>query len=214
MKTYDCDQVFDALTRGPFPAGEASDRHVERHLACCHECRALAEALRPAVDLFHEAIEPEECRDLPGYQGRLEPMSAGALRVMAAIEREPRPSSRLVPKGKPVQNAAWWERFAANPWRLSAALALGMSLAMIGWIGWQADNAPLIASVGRYAPTEQGRIALAALPLERECFHHDASSATLSYQCCTKCHGAGAGKTAATTQLLAAVVSSCQACHP
>ena len=55
-----CDQVFDVLTRGPFPTGEPEDDAVERHLRACHECRRLAEALRPAVALLHEAIETDE----------------------------------------------------------------------------------------------------------------------------------------------------------
>jgi len=66
-----CDDVFDVLTRGPFPSGSADDEHVERHLVGCHECRRLATALRPAVELFQEAIDPEESYGLPGYRGRV-----------------------------------------------------------------------------------------------------------------------------------------------
>jgi hypothetical protein len=66
-----CDQVFDVLTRGPFPTGAASDESVEHHLRACHECRQLAEALRPAVALMHEAVSAEQAADLPGYQGSL-----------------------------------------------------------------------------------------------------------------------------------------------
>ena len=66
-----CDQVFDVLTRGPFPTGAASDEGVEQHLRACHECRQLAEALRPAVALMHEAVSAEQAIDLPGYQGSL-----------------------------------------------------------------------------------------------------------------------------------------------
>ena len=62
-----CDQVFDVLTRGPFPTGTACDTPVEAHLRVCPECRRLADALRPALELFQEAISPEESRDLPGY---------------------------------------------------------------------------------------------------------------------------------------------------
>ena len=62
-----CDQVFDILTRGPFPTGTACDTPVEAHLNVCRDCRRLAEALRPALELFQEAIGPEESRDLPGY---------------------------------------------------------------------------------------------------------------------------------------------------
>lgn len=66
-----CDQVFDVLTRGPFPTGDPSDHEVERHLDRCYECARLAEALRPALDLIHESIPTEESRDLPGYWGEL-----------------------------------------------------------------------------------------------------------------------------------------------
>jgi len=66
-----CDQVFDVLTRGPFPTGQPEDEAVERHLWACHECRQLAEALRPAVALLHEAMETDESTALPEYQGAL-----------------------------------------------------------------------------------------------------------------------------------------------
>ena len=50
-----CDDVFEVLTRGPFPTGEHdTDFPVERHLTVCHSCRELAEALRPATELLAE----------------------------------------------------------------------------------------------------------------------------------------------------------------
>ena len=64
-----CDDVFDKLTRGPFPSGAPGDDEVEAHLGHCKECRQLAEALRPAVELFQEAVGPDECYGLPGYHG-------------------------------------------------------------------------------------------------------------------------------------------------
>jgi len=66
-----CDRVFDILTRGPFPSGAPSDDRVERHLSACPACRRLAAALQPAIELFEEAITPEEGRDLPAYWGEL-----------------------------------------------------------------------------------------------------------------------------------------------
>lgn len=48
-----CDDVFDVLTRGPFPTGQhETDMPIERHLTVCHSCRDLAEALRPATDML------------------------------------------------------------------------------------------------------------------------------------------------------------------
>jgi hypothetical protein len=71
----DCDQVFMVLTRGPFPTGEAWDEQVEAHLESCSECWRLAEALRPALEVFQEAVPPAESRELPGYWGDARPAS-------------------------------------------------------------------------------------------------------------------------------------------
>lgn len=72
-----CDQVFDVLTRGPFPTGAPEDAAVERHLRACFECRQLAEALQPAVALLHEAVDAKESLDLPKYQGTLPGQRSG-----------------------------------------------------------------------------------------------------------------------------------------
>jgi hypothetical protein len=69
----DCDQVFMILTRGPFPTGEPWDEQVEGHLETCTECWRLAEALRPALEVFQEAVPPAESRELPGYWGDARP---------------------------------------------------------------------------------------------------------------------------------------------
>jgi len=66
-----CDDVFRILTQGPFPCGDPSDHQVEKHLATCADCRRLAEALQPAIELNEEAVTPEESSDLPAYWGEL-----------------------------------------------------------------------------------------------------------------------------------------------
>ena len=73
----DCDQVFMILTRGPFPTGNPWDEEVESHLEVCADCWQLAEALRPAVEVFQEAVPPAEGRDLPGYWGDARPLALG-----------------------------------------------------------------------------------------------------------------------------------------
>ena len=62
----DCDQVFMILTRGPFPTGEPWDEEVESHLERCADCWRLAEALRPALEIFQEAVPPSEGQRLAG----------------------------------------------------------------------------------------------------------------------------------------------------
>jgi hypothetical protein len=71
----DCDRVFMILTRGPFPTGEPWDEQVEAHLESCSECWRIAEALRPALEVFQEAVPPAESRELPGYWGDARPAS-------------------------------------------------------------------------------------------------------------------------------------------
>jgi hypothetical protein len=65
----DCDQVFDRLTRSPFPSGERDELAVDRHLTQCDSCREIALAMRPAIGLMHEAMDDFE--SLPSYRGRL-----------------------------------------------------------------------------------------------------------------------------------------------
>lgn len=93
----DCDQVFMILTRGPFPTGEAWDEQVESHLESCSECWRLAEALRPALEVFQEAVPPAESRELPGYWGDARPASE----VIAEITNSAT-STALVPGIKRV----------------------------------------------------------------------------------------------------------------
>ena len=86
----DCDHVFVILTRGPFPTGEIWDEEVEAHLETCADCWRLAEALRPALEVFQEAVPPAESRDLPGYWGDARPTGS----VVSALSRS---RARLAP---------------------------------------------------------------------------------------------------------------------
>jgi hypothetical protein len=83
----DCDQVFMILTRGPFPTGEAWDEDVEVHLETCGDCWRLAEALRPALEVFQEAVPPAEGRDLPGYWGDARPSSTAVAQLVSRSTR-------------------------------------------------------------------------------------------------------------------------------
>jgi hypothetical protein len=85
----DCDRVFMILTRGPFPTGDPSDELVEDHLEKCSDCWQLAEALRPALEMFQEAVPPAESRDLPGYWGDARPASAVVASLTQQVTRSP-----------------------------------------------------------------------------------------------------------------------------
>lgn len=123
-----CDQVFDILTRGPFPTGHASDRDVEAHLARCGDCYRLAEALRPAVELFEESIARDLAGDLPGYWGELRPAPARVGAKQIQVVRRAAPALAAL---EPTARSAWrraWDRPAV---RVSTALGLGVVLAVL-----------------------------------------------------------------------------------
>jgi hypothetical protein len=94
----DCDQVFMILTRGPFPTGEDWDEQVESHLEVCSDCWRLAEALRPALEVFQEAVPPSEGRDLPGYWGDARPASAAVAQLVSATKKGTTAASGLPKK--------------------------------------------------------------------------------------------------------------------
>jgi len=94
----DCDQVFMILTRGPFPTGEDWDDEVESHLEICSDCWRLAEALRPALEVFQEAVPPSEGRDLPGYWGDARPASAVVAELVSGSTRTAIAAASLPPK--------------------------------------------------------------------------------------------------------------------
>jgi hypothetical protein len=128
----ECEQVFKILTSGPFPTGEPWDEQVEAHLESCAECWRLAEALRPALEVFQEAVPPAESRDLPGYWGDARPAAdvvsqlannVGRTALAADVRRLSRPVSAY------QRNAAKSE-FSADMLR---ALALAATMMAVGF---------------------------------------------------------------------------------
>ena len=118
-----CDQVFSALTRGPFPTGnDALDERVERHLEDCDSCQRLAAALQPAVELFEESISPDESCRLPAYWGDL--FQQGE--VPRATRTGVLSLRRLMRSSSPLRRTTSWRW--EHAWRVAAALLLGMAL--------------------------------------------------------------------------------------
>lgn len=223
-----CDNVFDVLTRGPFPTGHESDAAVERHLAGCHECRELAEALSPAVQLFHEALAPSEGQELPGYRGVYS--SARVVELPSALRDAMFGDTPAAPLASPGTCARRQDR----PWRLAAALGWGTLVAMLllGAV-WQTPRALFTAvrstsandtRAVKFQPSDSGREWLFALHLPSACLHAPPLSATSSevaagisqakagYDCCLKCHGqSSANRPALDTQ--ATLDRTCHVCH-
>ena len=227
-----CDQVFDILTRGPFPTGTECDAGVEAHLAACPECRRLAEALRPAIELFQEAIGPEESRDLPGYwcavaADRTQPV------VSYAEDREP---PRTPPPAVVHAPASGWSALAM--WRMAAVLALGVTVGSLlhsrvsldGFstvpptTGGAALIPPADESPQRGALTPALRARLAVLPAActrnqpgkgpRYTERGDQMLATADLTrliCCAECHHRSSPAVPRSATSL--VIESCQICH-
>jgi hypothetical protein len=180
-----CDQVFEVLTRGPFPSGDPQDEAVERHLRACHECRRLAEALRPAVALMHEAVSSEEAEQLPEYQGSLPWQRRPGRRMFATAHLAISPNPPAV-----VRNSVPAEKLGQprRPQMVSAIRMIAASLivAALGLLfggsvfspstGTRSEpvvKAELPRGPGRSladgVPSAQGLITLASLKLPTTC---------------------------------------------
>ncbi len=226
-----CDHVFDVLTRGPFPTGASSDASVERHLGCCADCRRLAIALRPAVELFEEAVRPEESRGLPSYWGEVgEPQSAAYDATFATLDddiAQARTSGRAVRSAYrtrgvlPVRALEDCDRLL----RFCGAVAVGVVLAF----GFRSISDPSQRPAGL---ARSGNTATAAFPWqvcsaswitppEQRLQGSSTQAAGVlqltsldaeRHRCCSECHHAGGGATAPGA-MSRGVASSCVACH-
>jgi hypothetical protein len=230
-----CDQVFDVLTRGPFPTGEPGDEAVEYHLQACFECRRLAEALRPAVELMHEAVAADQAIDLPEYQGALperikrcpqdRPLTRGVRQLIAQNDAR-------------LNNVLKYERLV-NVVRLMAASILVAALGILFYgaaispgLVRQAPLRPAGQSpqprLAVAMPDEQGLLTLASLNLHTACLpsshrprsadHAAALFADMTdgsldlLHCCTECHHAGQAEHS-SMRLVARVQQHCHLCH-
>jgi hypothetical protein len=225
-----CDQVFEVLTRGPFPSGSPDDEAVERHLRACHECRQLAEALRPAVALMHEAVAAEQAVDLPEYQGAL-PWTRPQRRQLSVVRLAKAPKRAAAPPAPPVRVERRQPQWLSSGRLIAASLLI----AAIGfWFGGSFSVPTYVTSrtsaqpAAEGVPNAQGLLTLASLKLPSTCMpamyqprsleHAEllaknlASGATEALHCCTECHHASGNQTAAA-HLAAVSQKTCQVCH-
>jgi hypothetical protein len=226
-----CDLVFEILTRGPFPSGEPTDASVELHLTRCHECRQLAEALRPAVELFHEALsEGEDARSLPGYYG-----AAGAEEAPAAILTAAARTSRWGREPQqPAPRLRRWKRIGPLG-QMACGAGLGAALCLLCAFlvtdasspegkasGVKESVATSVAS--RAASADDVRLVLASLKLPLACFvsadaaqdssaDGDPARSAKALLCCTQCHNAREPGRPAVSAVALLQREACGACH-
>jgi len=218
-----CDDVFDVLTRGPFPTGQhETDMPIERHLTVCHSCRELAEALRPATEMLAngQAETTEEDFALPVF---LADDSTPSHRCIT--DQTERPTTDLVA--------------AVRGPLIALALCLMIVLAVLGnWshglnVGGKAPPADSYATTGGNGVPNLSELvpgpnacSLASIDaaVEKQAGGNDllsglANQNFTSAHCCSQCHHAQAEKANAqrTVSLkgpqMLALVSRCQHCH-
>ena len=201
---FTCDEVFDILTREPFPSGCGKDEFVESHLAVCHECRQLAEAFRPAVGLFHESLAVGFDDALPMYRGRLKPIIDALPQVSPSA-----PQSDVASRSE--QQVSWMRHSVGIATCLS--LAAAVIFAMLAAPPRAGDSVPAVATV--HAPHFRDYTMLAALEIPTSCrslLDHADRALAMEYVCCTKCHHA-TSRVASTNLAIRRTSAACAACH-
>lgn len=228
-----CDEVFDILTRGPFPSGRDSDPAVEHHLRCCHDCRQLAEALRPAVELFHECLSAEEVAELPEYHGEVTPLTKPFARRLPHTIDEVQLPPENTPRHDHVRAQRWIMLLQGS---VATALTAAVVLLVLSFgnslRGLKPDStipsAPQFATAASYPEAARQLLTLklpAACWLDQN-FPRMNDSRPVAEQlalaleqheiaCCTRCHSeakALASRSPAV-QHVAMLQQSCLICH-
>ncbi|HEX7448097.1 MAG TPA: hypothetical protein VF306_11160 [Pirellulales bacterium] len=223
-----CDEVFDILTRGPFPTGAPSDGIVEAHLNHCQSCRELAEALRPAMELLQEAISPEESDSLPRYAGTAQPRAQWGDHSQAPLKTQSpitRPVARAAAGPRPAADASHWRSAA----RFAAAACIGLAVAgMLRQITLSHGGAPpspaAVACAANWHAALSGGEWVEKQKLREGC--RDVISGytlavpsggaragdVMQLTCCWGCHDAHRGQTL-SAERVGGFVLACQACH-
>jgi hypothetical protein len=212
-----CDQVFDILTRGSFPRGDSTDRQVESHLHACYECRQLAEALRPAVQLFHESLIHESmggaaAEGLSSYQGCLPTQPASDLPTAVGLLIDCETRDLVVRRER---SATMTEQLVATVFVVVAACSLVWFVAVGSNtdLGATGDNEPHVPALSEFVPLDPAqRVQLAALILPEACAAVLARGERV-YDCCTRCHSASIVDRP-KVQRVATVWVACSTCHP
>lgn len=202
-----CDEVFEALTGDCEVAQD--DEALREHLEVCAECRQLADATRPVVDLFGDARGSDE-RDHRG---------AAALASTVFVRLESQQHAALA-----SSHRRSFLSLGAHAWsQLGAAAAILLAIGGLFWVAspreltGRPDLVALPAFTSPLArgtePTEHGLLHLASLQLPEACLvpakaSHDGAA---KVACCTRCHQAG--DLLPTVRLVAFSQQSCVACH-
>lgn len=206
IRTVDCDQVFDVLTRGPFPSGDSDDADVELHVRCCHDCRQLAEALRPAVGLIHETLLADESDQLPHYLGEFSTNLAA-----------PWLAGEHLPKRSDLRRRRLRQVFGGF---IVAAASMVLIVSAVGvWTrSNQAAKNPhgVQQSLGMVAWSDATERRLLDLGVPEACVRPSPSIEHADqhrHVCCTQCHGESQVDNREFSYSFQKLVAACLTCH-
>lgn len=227
QSTVSCDRVFDVLTRQPFPSGADDDPTIEEHIRSCHECRQLAEALRPALNLLHESLADQPTigwnridalrdsgNDLPSYSG-LSTQSIDAISgkndeaaVGQIMERVHEAANDL--KSSDMNRTTW------NSGSLIGLACLAATILMMFVASQPVANGSedLANNAERFQYLAAGGVPVGCLA--NVGWHHPAillqENNAAAEACCTDCHN---GKQPLENPMdqFKPLAQSCQACH-
>lgn len=209
------------------------------HLQCCHECRQLAEALRPAIGLVHESLDATARRDLPSFLGRrsngknrIPIATKSALRRWRSPVSTPNGDARQ-PVSKGRQNHRVAARLAAWAFASVVLIALAAGGAILISTDLPANDAGEVQGGSAYGggyetelakrhksrPELQSFVESTSCPplqdLTEAILAKESQSiaiASLSSLCCTECHSTRQPALTKTAQL-ATVTRACGQCH-
>lgn len=188
--TIDCDHVFDILTRGPVSLDEQPT--VRDHLTECSACRELADALRPAMHLVHEALGDER---LPRVEGLL-------FDVREVAETGRPVSSDESPQTPPQVSPSDVHRPDVQRPVYSWLPLLAAVLAWIALLGWTGPTSRSGSPGGPAQGSEAVRLPPSHPPL--------VASEGGTTLCCVDCHQPGNNQGKPSISMLA---QSCHTCH-
>ncbi len=215
--TFDCDRTFDRLTAGPLLAGSPEAAEIDAHIASCEACRNLANALRPATHLVHEALVDG---GLPVY---VPPEERHVQRVMASIESLPLENADSTRSRENGKNALAGSRLRSprpgvmNVTGFTAGVACAALLLCL--VFWRSSPANF--------PNPSAVVALNKMTLPVACRspHSPVNPASAAnsqqltnsvYQCCTQCHAASNEpllEPALPPADMSRLVAACTVCH-
>jgi hypothetical protein len=203
-----CDQSFECLSSPRATSGAAADQ-LARHLAVCDDCRRLALALGPAVDLLRDDAGRLALVDSPGH--------AAPAQLAARLKEPPRieqvgEKGAAIPSTPPSTSPHGVASLVLRPGSFIAALAAGVLLTALFFGAPPGD--PSTSGPGASAPERL----VNSLGMVAACFDHQGSPARADVACCTRCHAAGESAvvragSAAAQSALPSLLASCQVCH-